>query len=159
MRGIIVIALCEPWLHRDRLLRVAVPPQLLTANCSFIEITSLIAVSSRPLSANHSIIAIAFCKLRYQYDRYPQVAVSLRSPFADRRINAIAISKLQFHRDHLTDCGIIEIAISESRLHRDGFLGIAVSTQLLSVNRGIHAIAFRESRYHCDCSQQIVVSS
>ena len=78
-----------------------------------------IVVPSRSLSANRSFIAVTSRDTRYHRDRYLRTADLLRSHSASRGTFAIAHGESQFRRDHLTDRGTIATAISESRYHRD----------------------------------------
>ena len=114
--------------------------------------------SSRMLSANHGVVAIALSSLMHQCNRYQLIAItspssSHQSRYQGDRSRRIAVtSRLPF-----ADRGIFAIAISKSRPPQDR----------LSANRGSNALSelqhprdcSHDSQYHHNCSLQIAASS
>ncbi len=155
-----VVDLATHTVHRNCLSRLMGNTlQFLIASENHHDRPLQIAVPSRLLLVNRSFIVITFCDARYHCDRSLRTVASSRSPFASCGTSAIAHGKLQFHRDHLTDCGIITTAFSESQHHRNRILQIAISIRSLSASCSFVAITFCGSQDQCNRHQQIAVSS
>ena len=114
-------------------------------------------------------------------NRFLRIAVSSRSPLANRGLNAITLGVSQYQRDRCLRIAVSSRSLSANRgFHRDRSRQITDSSRSHSANRGIVAIALAirgiraialanrrvfiaialsESRYHRDRSRQIAASA